>query len=161
MHYSVLRGRKLVNSLSTMKLCNFPLIPLPYATCNGILERTFHLVACICEWINRRRQNIEKREMGHHKEKSKERKEKRQQEISLLRTIPYSDHQRLGFLSLLILGLWSLKNAEYETPVSFWNPNDRYQIPELDTPITPLLLSKWPLLCFWKPIHVTTYYGLS
>ncbi|XP_057420529.1 (+)-neomenthol dehydrogenase-like [Lotus japonicus] len=31
--------------------------------------------------------------MGH-KEKSKERKEKRLQEISLLRTIPYSDHQR-------------------------------------------------------------------
>ncbi|KAI4336409.1 hypothetical protein L6164_014940 [Bauhinia variegata] len=32
--------------------------------------------------------------MGHHKEKSKERREKRLQEISLLRTIPYSDHQR-------------------------------------------------------------------
>ncbi|CAL0327718.1 unnamed protein product [Lupinus luteus] len=31
--------------------------------------------------------------MGH-KEKSKERKEKRLQEISLLRTIPYADHQR-------------------------------------------------------------------
>lgn len=28
------------------------------------------------------------------KEKAKEKKEKRRQEISLLRTIPYSDHQR-------------------------------------------------------------------
>lgn len=33
--------------------------------------------------------------MGHnHKEKSKEKRDKRLQEISLLRTIPYSDHQR-------------------------------------------------------------------
>ncbi|XP_027344179.1 (+)-neomenthol dehydrogenase-like [Abrus precatorius] len=32
--------------------------------------------------------------MGHSKEKSIERKEKRLQEISLLRTIPYADHQR-------------------------------------------------------------------
>jgi hypothetical protein len=32
------------------------------------------------------------------KERAKERREKRLQEISLLRTIPYSDHQRFGFL---------------------------------------------------------------
>ena len=32
--------------------------------------------------------------MGGGKERSKERREKRLQEISLLRTIPYSDHRR-------------------------------------------------------------------
>ncbi|KAK7410976.1 hypothetical protein VNO78_02259 [Psophocarpus tetragonolobus] len=36
---------------------------------------------------------LQTKKMGH-KEKSKDRKEKRLQQISLLRTIPYSDHQR-------------------------------------------------------------------
>lgn len=35
------------------------------------------------------------------KERAKERREKRLQEISLLRTIPYSDHQRFGFLHFI------------------------------------------------------------
>ncbi|KAK7291507.1 hypothetical protein RIF29_06707 [Crotalaria pallida] len=38
-------------------------------------------------------QSGEKRKMGH-KEKSKEKRDKKLQQISLLRTIPYSDHQR-------------------------------------------------------------------
>ena len=35
------------------------------------------------------------------KERAKERREKRREEISLLRTVPYSDHQRYMFTSIL------------------------------------------------------------
>jgi hypothetical protein len=37
------------------------------------------------------------------KEPAKEKREKRLQEISLLRTIPYSDHQRYLFINILFI----------------------------------------------------------
>jgi len=46
----------------------------------------------------------EEEEMGS-KEPAKEKREKRLQEISLLRTIPYSDHQRYLFINILVLDL--------------------------------------------------------
>lgn len=41
-------------------------------------------------------------------ERAKERREKRLQEISLLRTIPYSDHQRLACFYFLLLICFAL-----------------------------------------------------
>lgn len=46
------------------------------------------------------------------KEKAKEKKEKRRQEISLLRTIPYSDHQRYLYFHIHIF------HTQYITPFS-------------------------------------------
>jgi hypothetical protein len=57
------------------------------------------------------------------KESAKERREKRLQEISLLRTIPYSDHQRFGFSHFIHQSLfnpsgcfcfWILSNFLYK-----------------------------------------------
>lgn len=51
--------------------------------------------------------------MTGKKEKSKDKKEKRRQEISLLRTIPYSDHQRYIFLLLITLIIHVEKLIKY------------------------------------------------
>ena len=52
----------------------------------------------------RKKEEEEEEEMGS-KEPAKEKREKRLQEISLLRTIPYSDHQRYLFINILVLDL--------------------------------------------------------
>jgi len=52
----------------------------------------------------RKKEEEEEEEMGS-KEPAKEKRQKRLQEISLLRTIPYSDHQRYLFINILVLDL--------------------------------------------------------
>lgn len=47
------------------------------------------------------------------KERARERREKRRQEISLLRTIPYSDHQKYHAYLFIYLPPWSVLSFVY------------------------------------------------